>query len=119
MNQLIIPARYSKEKEAYAEHSAIEFRRKLEAFLSENQHEKDPYFIMFKQNVNIYKPNQMNAAFSIYRQRPPFITRSLVFWVDNSRGLCELLWAVNRQRNVKFNTKAAERLKGVLRSAAD
>jgi hypothetical protein len=45
----------------------------------------------------------------ITHRLPPFIAHSFVFWVDNARGICELLWMVSAKKpgqkhlNVEFN----------------
>ena len=45
----------------------------------------------------------------ITRKLPPFVSNTLVFWVNNQKGICELLWIVTRKSNGKlkidFNTE--------------
>ena len=40
---------------------------------------------------------------------PPFISNQMVFFISNSRGICEMLWMVTRGKDrklkVDFNTK--------------
>lgn len=115
---LLLP-RYLANKEAYSRFQTDEFKKTLEAFVNENAEVDEPYYILFKQNVNICKPNEMRAAMGMSFIRPKFISRSMVFWVDNSRGICEWLWSVNKEGQIKFNIEGAKKLKGILRSVAD
>ena len=114
---LILP-KYLQEREDYLNYTCDEFSKKLNAFIDEHDDFDEPYFILFKQNFDPLNPSIQNEVMSFYLQRPPLITGTMVFWVDNSRGLCFMLWSVTHQGKVKFNTKAASQLQEVLRAAS-
>lgn len=113
---LILP-KYIQEREDYLNYECDEFSKKLNKFIDENQDIREPYFVLFKQNFDQKNPSIAREAISLYFQRPPLIKGSMVFWVDNTRGACFLLWSVTHQGMAKFNTKAAEKLGKVLRVA--
>jgi len=114
---LILP-KYLQEREDYLHYECDEFSKKLNNFIDENQDIRDPYFILFKQNFDQKNPGVAREAMSLYFDRPPLINGSMVFWVDNTRGACFLLWSVTHQGNAKFNLKAAEKLGKLLRVAS-
>lgn len=115
---LILPASYLRDKEEFLEHRSKEFSKTLEGFLEENADVKDPYFILFKEAPDTNNPAKLRAGMTMTYKRPTFIRGSLVFWVDNSRGLCAWLWTVDRNNKITFNKKGAKELQGILRSAA-
>ena len=114
---LILP-KYLDEREQYLNYEVEEFSKKLNGFINENQDIREPYFILFKQNFDQKNPGIAREAMSVYLdRRPPLLKGSMVYWVDNTRGACFLLWTVSHQGKPKFNIKAAEKLGRLLRVA--
>ena len=111
---LILPDSFYEDKEAMVN----SFQKSLEKFLSDNSDVDHPYFLLFKGAFDENNPLVNRQAFSRYARRPPLITNSMVFWVDNKRGACLLLWHVDDSK-AHFNTEEAKKYQGVLRSAAD
>lgn len=111
---LIIP-KYLQDREDYLHYECDEFSKKLNIFIDDHQELRDPYFVLFKQNFDRKNPGVSREAISLYLKRPPLIKGSMVFWVDNTRGACFLLWSITHQGMAKFNIKAAEKLGEVLR----
>lgn len=113
---LILP-KYLQEREDYLHYECDEFQKKLNAKIDENQDIREPYFILFKQNFDEKNPGIAREVLSIYLERPPLIKGSMVFWVDNTRGACFLLWSITHQGMAKFNKDAAVKLGKLLRVA--
>lgn len=73
-----------------------------------NQHIRENYFLSLHakfvgEDFTISEP-------VISFKLPPFVSNSFVFWVSNSRGICELLWMVPTKKQgeklkPQFNTK--------------
>jgi len=114
---LILPKRYQKNRRDYIDHISQDFGKKLEKFINEHDEMREPYFVLFKANTNHFKPNERKEAMSLYIKRPPLMKNSMVFWVDNTRGACILLWTISSDGKAKFNHKAGYQLKGILRAA--
>lgn len=114
---LILP-KYLQEREDYLHYECDEFSKKLNAFIDENQDIREPYFILFKQNFDQKDPSVAREVMSLYFDRPPLMKNTMVFWVDNTRGACFLLWTITAQGQAKFNLKAAEKLGELLRVAS-
>ena len=111
---LILP-KYLEQRKDYLMYECDEFKKKLNKFIDENQDIKEPYFILFKQNFDQVNPGIAREAMSIYYDRPPLIVGTMVYWVDNTRGACFLLWTVNHQGKPKFNLEAPKKLGKLLR----
>jgi len=94
-----------------------DFKSNFDSILNENSHRREPYFILFKAKFDDFNPNVCRQVFTVYEDRPPYIVRSLVFWVDNTRGLVLRIWEVDRDKKIHFNIAAAMKLKGILRSS--
>ena len=113
---LVIPCK-SGLKTEWIEARTAEFKKSLDEYVGNNQDVRDPYFIIFKERGDEKTPNIHRQVLSMSFVRPQFIRGTMVFWVDNSRGILELLWTVPQQGKTRFNVEAAKRLQGVLRVA--
>lgn len=102
---LVLPRQFVDEKQAlkkiideYVEKATREFQR-IEGNYFLTFHAKfDP---MNPENFNIDQPK-------VTRKLPPFLSNSLVWFVSNKRGICELLWMVAPKKpgeklKVEFN----------------
>lgn len=74
------------------------------------QHLDRNYFLTFHAKFNPLNRDEFNVdAPKVTYKLPPFVSNSMVFWVSNKRGICELLWMVTRKKdgklNVEFNKK--------------
>jgi hypothetical protein len=116
-NGLLLPSSLVAKGKEDRETLKEQFKRDFDRVLSEQGHRTDPYYLLFKSKFDGLNPLKNRQAFSLYEGRPPFIAGSLVFWVDNSRGLAILLWEVV-DGQVRFNVDAAKKLKGILRDRA-
>ena len=113
---LILP-KYLQEREDYLHYTCDEFKKKLNAFIDEHEDYREPYFILFKQTFDQKNPGVAREAMSFYEKRPPLMKGSMVYWIDNTREACFLLWSITHQGKVKFNTDAAVKLGKLLRVA--
>lgn len=113
---LILP-KYLDEREQFLHFQCDEFKDKLNKFIDENQDIREPYFVLYKQNFDQKDPSQAREALSVYYERPPLIVGTMVFWIDNSRGACFLLWTVSHQGKIKFNLEAPKKLGKAFRVA--
>ena len=101
---LMLPRTFVDEKQALkAEIDAL-----VDRCVLDNQHLKENYFLLMHA-----KFNKSGTTFTISQpvisyRLPPFIANSFVWWVSNSRGICEPLWMVPAKKNgklkVEFNT---------------
>lgn len=78
--------------------------------VSMNEHLKRNYFLTLKASFDRIDSSQFKITPPIVTYRlPPFTASTLVFWVSNSKGICELLWMVSRgsdrKLKVEFNQK--------------
>ena len=96
---LILPRRHVDEKQALKKviDDVID-----NAVLS-NQHIRETYYLTINAKFDKHNPSQFNVARPVITFRlPPFQSGQLVFWVSNTKGICELLWIVNRGDNGKL-----------------
>ena len=70
---------------------------------------KGTYFLTFHAKFDPNNPNNFNVdPPKITKKLPPFLSNTLVWFVSNTRGLCELLWMVAPRKKgeklkVEFN----------------
>jgi len=77
----------------------------LDTIVNQNQKRDRPYFIIFHEKSDASTSAQ---KIRVKETLPGFITNSIVFWVDNKRGICEWLWTVppkvaGQPSRVEFN----------------
>lgn len=76
---------------------------------SDYSHLKDTYYITFHAKFNPQDPSEfMLDPPKITEKLPPYVSNSLVWWVNNRRGAKELLWMVAPKKRgeklkVEFN----------------
>jgi len=103
---LILPSKFVDEKQSLKK-SINEW---VERTISEHSYLKGTYYLTFHAKFNPRDPSTFEIdAPKITNKLPPFLSNSLVFWVNNTKGACELLWMVSPKRKgeklkVEFNT---------------
>jgi len=117
---LILPSKYAEKKLSDKGVLKARVNKQVDRFLDDHQHIDHPYFILMKANnqgthMVGADPNKISATLEYFEMKPPFITRTMVFWVDNSRGLITWLWRVTPDKKVIFNKTFAESCKDILR----
>jgi hypothetical protein len=113
---LLVP-KYLQEREDWVMYSTEKLTKELESFVNENQDIREPYFVLFKSSFDSFDKSKERQAMSLYMKRPPLMKGSLVWWIDNTRGICIRLWMINHQGECKFNHEAGYQLQGILRAA--
>lgn len=104
---LILPMKFIDEKQS--------LKKSIDEWVDKtvlmHQHLKETYFIVFHAKFDPQDPTVfcMDAPV-ITHTLPPFTSNQMVFWVCNSRGICELLWVVPPKEKggklkVEFNKK--------------
>lgn len=114
---LLLPKDFVDDKEAIKEN----LTKAIEEIVLKNQRKDGRYFILFHSRFDAVNRMNLRQKIKIYDDLPGFITNSIVFWVDNRRGLCEWLWTVRPDRQVEFNQKGVAYLqaKGAMPTKAD
>ncbi len=83
----------------------------VEKACSEFSYIKGTYFLTLHAKFDKFDPSTFNIDQpKITKKLPPFLSNSFVFWVNNARGICELLWMVapvkrGQKLSVEFNKK--------------
>lgn len=71
-----------------------------------NQHLKRTYFLSLHAKFDNHDPSKFIISRPVITYRlPPFTSNQMVFWVSNSKGICELLWMVTRGQNGKLKVE--------------
>lgn len=72
-----------------------------------NQHLKETYYLVLHAKFDKHDPSQFMVSQPVISFKlPPFVSNQLVFWVSNSKSICELLWMTSRKNGklaVEFN----------------
>jgi hypothetical protein len=103
---LILPNEFVDEKQSLKRLIDSWLDKAVEQF----QHIKNTYFLTFHAKFDEVDPTIFKVdSPKITSKIPPFISNSLVFWVNNQKGICELLWMVpakktGKKLKVEFNT---------------
>ncbi|MDP2652173.1 MAG: hypothetical protein Q8O94_03485 [bacterium] len=116
---LILPSRFVDEKEALKN----VIGEWLEKVVNVNAGLKEPYFLTF--HAKFVDSSQFNIGAPVVSYKlPPFASNTIVYWVDNHRGICEVLWTVpakekGKKLKVNFNESGVAYLqaKGAMPSA--
>lgn len=71
-----------------------------------NQHLKETYYLTVHAKFDRNDPSKFIVSPPVITYKlPPFISNQMVFWVSNSKGICELLWMVTRGKNRKLKVE--------------
>lgn len=103
---LILPKKFVDEKQSLKRIIDLWVDRAVGQF----QHLKFPYFLTFHAKFNPHNGEEFEMdAPKVTKKIPPFLSNTIVFWVDNKRGICELLWMVPAKKKgqklkPEFNT---------------
>lgn len=106
VSKLILPSKFVDEKVALKK--VID--DVLESCVMLNQHIKKPYFLILHARFNKHDGGQFTISEPVATFKfPPLVSNQMVFWIDNSRSICEMLWIVTKNQqgklNVEFNKK--------------
>ena len=72
-----------------------------------NQNIKDTYYLTLHAKFDQFDPSKFVISQPVMTYRlPPFVSNQLVFWVNNEKGICELLWMTSKKKGklaIEFN----------------
>src|SRR3990167_6888127 len=72
-----------------------------------NQNIKKTYYLVLHAKFNKFDPSKFEVSIPVITFKlPPFVSNQMVFWVNNQKGICELLWMVSKKNGklaVEFN----------------
>lgn len=101
---LMLPRQFVDEKQALKK----EIDKLVDDCVLSHQHIQKAYFLTLHAKFDKIDPTQFVISQPVIAFcLPPFMSNQLVFWVNNRKGICELLWMVTRRDNgslkVEFN----------------
>ena len=102
---LLLPRKFVDEKQSLKK-SINEW---VDKAVKSMDHIKENYFLSFHARFNPNDPTTfMMDMPKVSFKLPPFVSNSMVFWVSNKKGICELLWMVAPRKKgeklkVEFN----------------
>jgi len=70
----------------------------------DNQHIKENYYLTLHMSFNPYGEFEIKRPMITFKL-PPFTSNQMVFWVSNSKGICEMLWMVTRGKDKKLKVE--------------
>lgn len=69
----------------------------------ENQHIRKTYYLTLHAKFDRLDPSKFVVSPPVITYRlPPFTSNQMVFWVSNTKGVCEMLWMVTRGKGGKL-----------------
>ena len=79
----------------------------IDSAVNANQHIRETYYLALHAKFNKFDPSQFDISQPVITFKlPPFISNQFVFWVNNKKGICELLWMTSKRNGklaVEFN----------------
>lgn len=103
---LVLPKEFIDEKQSLKKIIDSYLDRAVEMF----DHLDYPYFLTFHAKFNPLNPGEfMVDPPKITNKLPPFLSNTMVFWINNKKGICEMLWMVTKKPGdknprIEFNT---------------
>ena len=102
-SKLILPRQFVDEKQA--------LKKVIDDVIDEavyaNQYVKKTYYLTVHAKFNKFDPTKFEISRPVITFRlPPFLSNQMCFWVNNAKGICELLWMVSKKAGklaVEFN----------------
>lgn len=58
-------------------------------FVHNMRHIKEPFYVVYHAAVDHLNPNRINQTVKAYHAKPPAVLGILVWYVDNSLGICD------------------------------
>jgi len=107
VSKLILPQKFIDEKTSLTN----EIKRIVEYVVNTHSSVREPYFLTFHAKFDSMNPKEFRISEpKITKKIPGFKSNSMVYWVSNERGICELLWMVapklkGEKLKVEFNEK--------------
>lgn len=78
----------------------------IDSAVLDNQHIRETYYLTINAKFDKNNSSEFRVSQPVITYRlPPFMSNQLVFWVSNSKGICELLWMVTRGNDGKLKVE--------------
>lgn len=103
-SKLLLPRQFVDEKQALKK--VIDDL--IDDVVTRYQHLKDTYYLTIHAKFDDKTSDFTISKPVISSRLPPFVSNQFVFWVNNSRSICELLWMTSKKNGklkVDFNTQ--------------
>jgi hypothetical protein len=121
VSKLILPTKFIDERTSLKN----TINELVEKIVRSHGHIDGTYFITFHAKFDKYDPSVFKISEpKLTNKLPSFISNSLVYYVNNTKGICELLWMVAPKKKgeklkVEFNTEGVAYLqaKGAMPTA--
>lgn len=100
---LILPKKFIEEKHSLKK----SIDNWVDKAVNQHQHLEGTYYLVFHAKFDSFDPQifQIDAP-TITKSLPPFTSNQMVFWVNNEKGIKELLWMVApRKRGQKLKVE--------------
>ena len=105
VSKLILPSKFVDEKQALKK----TIDDLLDSVVNANQHIRETYYLVLHAKFDKFDPTKFVVSQPVITfHLPPFTTGQMVFWVNNQKGICEMLWMTSKRNGkiaVDFNTK--------------
>jgi hypothetical protein len=79
----------------------------VDSVVRENQNLIGTYYLIIHARFDKHDPTKFHISQPVLtRKLPPFMSNQMVFWVNNQKGICEILWMVSKKDGklkVEFN----------------
>lgn len=118
VSKLILPRKFIDEKVALKK--VIDDL--VESVVNKYTHLKKNYYLVLHAKFDKFDSSKFNISEPVISDKlPPFVSNQLVFWVNNQKGIVELLWMTSKKGgklNVEFNKEGVAYLqaKGAMQS---
>tara|TARA_R110000868_G_scaffold136519_7_gene349535 strand:+ start:3788 stop:4171 length:384 start_codon:yes stop_codon:yes gene_type:complete len=99
---LILPRQFVDEKQALKKVIDDVVDKAVNAY----QYIKGTYFLVIHAKFDSFDPSKFNISTPVASMKlPPFVSNQMVFWVNNAKGICEILWMVTRGQDKKLKVE--------------
>jgi len=101
-SSLLLPRRHIDEKQALKK--VID--DVIDSAVLSNQHIRENYYLVIHAKFDPRNSNQFVVSRPVITKKlPPFMSNQFVFWVSNSKSICELLWIVTKDNHNKLKVE--------------
>ena len=102
-SKLLLPRQFVDEKQALKK--VIDDI--IDRAVYDNQHIKGTYFLVIHARFDKHDGTTFRVSQPVITKKlPPFVSNQMVFWVNNQKEICELLWMTSKKNgklSVEFN----------------
>lgn len=77
--------------------------RLVDEWVNNLKSQTEPYYLVFAAKPDMHSPNAIRQGMKAYRARPPKLLGILVWYVDNSKGLVEIVPELSSPPDIPLN----------------